>query len=152
MSQASSPRQMLKAWCHSVTHIYEHYADYTIWRQRRMQSLVPFSVAATCGRDKRIWIWSVDDDDDYECASVLSSHTQDVKSVSWHPHKDTLVSTSYDDTIKLYEEQEDDWECINTLGKGIAYTSIWLCFYLFMWCGIRPEGHIQNANNRNATE
>lgn len=75
---------------------------------------------ATCGRDKRIWIWSIDDDDDYECASVLSSHTQDVKSVSWHPHKDTLMSTSYDDSIKIYEEQEDDWECINTLGMSLA--------------------------------
>ena len=64
-----------------------------------------------------MWIWSVDDDADYECASVLSSHTQDVKSVKWHPHKDTLLSTSYDNTIKIYEEQDDDWECINTLGR-----------------------------------
>ncbi len=28
---------------------------------------------------------SDDDDDEYECASVLQSHSQDVKSVVWHP-------------------------------------------------------------------
>lgn len=48
---------------------------------------------------------------------MLSSHTQDVKSVLWHPEKDMLVSTSYDNTIRMYEEKEDDWECVNTLGK-----------------------------------
>lgn len=43
---------------------------------------------------------------------------QDVKSVLWHPTKDILVSTSYDNTVKLYIEEEDDWECFATLGKS----------------------------------
>lgn len=101
-----------KLTCLTCDHIYFHVN----WHLKALQKFI----LATCGRDKRIWIWSIDDDDDYECASVLSSHTQDVKSVSWHPHKDTLMSTSYDDSIKIYEEQEDDWECINTLGKSLA--------------------------------
>ncbi|XP_067935571.1 probable cytosolic iron-sulfur protein assembly protein CIAO1 homolog [Watersipora subatra] len=70
---------------------------------------------ATCGRNKEVWIWAIDDDSDYDCDSVITSHTQDIKSVKWHPHKDTLISTSYDNTLKIYEKLDDDWECINTL-------------------------------------
>ena len=33
----------------------------------------------------------VDEDQEYECASVLSSHTQDVKCVLWHPHEDVSL-------------------------------------------------------------
>lgn len=29
-----------------------------------------------------------DDHEEYECASVMTSHTQDVKCVAWHPHKE----------------------------------------------------------------
>ena len=42
-------------------------------------------------------------DEDFECAAVLTSHTQDVKTVIWHPHSDTLASCSYDNTIKLFK-------------------------------------------------
>ena len=71
-----------------------------------------------------MWIWCIDEEDDYECASVLSSHTQDVKCVSWHPTKDELVSGSYDNTIKVYKELEDDWECTCTLGIHSALSTL----------------------------
>lgn len=33
-----------------------------------------------------MWVWDVlEDGEEYECASVLLHHTQDVKSVQWHP-------------------------------------------------------------------
>ena len=28
------------------------------------------------------------DGEDYECAGVLSVHSQDVKQICWHPHKE----------------------------------------------------------------
>lgn len=28
---------------------------------------------------------SVNEDEDYECASVINAHTQDVKCIVWHP-------------------------------------------------------------------
>ena len=31
-----------------------------------------------------------DDGEEYECASVLNSHTQDVKRVQWHPEKEVF--------------------------------------------------------------
>ena len=35
-----------------------------------------------------MWVWDVlEDGEEYECASVLLHHTQDVKSVQWHPTK-----------------------------------------------------------------
>jgi WD40 repeat protein len=35
--------------------------------------------------------------------------------VIWHPAEDILVSASYDDTIKVWREDQDDWYCAATL-------------------------------------
>ena len=40
---------------------------------------------------------------------------QDVKSVRWHPSGEVLVSTSYDDSIKLWVDAHDEWVCAQTL-------------------------------------
>lgn len=63
------------------------------------------------------------EDEEFECASVLNSHSQDVKHIVFHPHLDILASCSYDDTAKLYKEESDDWECFATL-KGHEST-VW---------------------------
>ncbi len=78
---------------------------------------------ATCSRDKSVWVWDVDEDEDadggneYMCAAVLQSHTQDVKRVSWHPNVDILASCSYDNRIKLFAEDGDEWSCSDTLSS-----------------------------------
>jgi WD40 repeat protein len=45
----------------------------------------------------------------------LNGHTQDVKSIKWHPTKNILFSSSYDNTIKLWMDELEDWNCISTL-------------------------------------
>lgn len=45
----------------------------------------------------------------------MQEHSQDVKMVAWHPHKEVLASASYDDTIKIWREDDDDWYCSDTL-------------------------------------
>lgn len=72
---------------------------------------------STCSRDKTVWIWERIDDEELECASVLTDHTQDVKRVLWHPSQDILVSCSYDNSIRLYKEGDDDWTCFETLNS-----------------------------------
>lgn len=37
---------------------------------------------------------TVDEEDEYECVSVLNSHTQDVKHVVWHPNQEVRVRQS----------------------------------------------------------
>lgn len=50
-----------------------------------------------------------DEDDEFECLAVLQEHTQDVKSVAWHPTEPILASCSYDDTIRLYFPDQDEF-------------------------------------------
>ena len=49
---------------------------------------------------------------------------QDVKSLSWHPWKELLVSCSYDDTVKLWTTDGDDWSCAQARPP---LPSLWRC-------------------------
>lgn len=83
------------------------------------------NLLATCSRDKSVWIWEMESDQDFECVGVLQGHTQDVKSVHWHPTEDILCSCGYDNTIKLWREDpdEDEWECFDTLNSHTS--TVW---------------------------
>ena len=65
----------------------------------------------------------VESDLQLDCISVGQSHTQDVKSVIWHPTRELLLSCSYDDTLKVWQDDDDDWVCTETL-KGHQST-VW---------------------------
>lgn len=83
---------------------------------------------ASCGRDRTIWIWEraldrmdevdseeTDEGASWDCSDVKNDHTKDVKQIVWHPHYNILVSCSYDDTVKLFHKDGDDWNCFQTL-------------------------------------
>lgn len=86
---------------------------------------------ATCSRDKSVWIWedvgASEADDEWETIAVLNEHEGDVKAVAWCPDvpgrnarrrysPDVLASASYDNTIRIWREDNDgEWVCVAVL-------------------------------------
>ena len=64
---------------------------------------------------------------------------QDVKMVAWHPTGQVLVSASYDDTVKLWVDDGDEWVCQQTLtgaaGLKCSPALHTLCHAAFRTCG-----------------
>ena len=102
------------------------------------------ALLATSSRDKSVWVWEdvADstggggftgaggaDDSEYETVAVLAEHTGDVKCVAWHPEREVIASGSYDDTIRLWRdvEEEGDWCCIGVLDghEGTVWGVAW---------------------------
>ncbi|KAI0537036.1 WD40-repeat-containing domain protein [Xylaria digitata] len=97
---------------------------------------------ATCSRDKAVWIWedvgASEADDEWETIAVLNEHDGDVKAVAWCPDtnrsgrgrysSDVLASASYDDTVRIWREDEDgEWICVAVLEghKGTVWGVQW---------------------------
>jgi cytosolic iron-sulfur protein assembly protein CIAO1 len=58
---------------------------------------------------------------------------KDVKKVKWFPGSYCVLSAGYDDTIRIWEKEDDDWICVNVLN---GHTST-------VWdLDIHPEGKV----------
>jgi len=66
------------------------------------------TMLAHCGRDKAVWVREVDPDHETLGGEfgwdslTIQHHNEDVKSVTWHPCEEILVSTSYDNSVKVW--------------------------------------------------
>ncbi|RDA92704.1 hypothetical protein CP533_1385 [Ophiocordyceps camponoti-saundersi (nom. inval.)] len=87
---------------------------------------------ATCSRDKSVWIWedvgrSSGAEDEWQTQAILEEHEGDVKAVAWCPDvpgrnarrcysPDVLASASYDNTARIWREDEDaEFVCVSVL-------------------------------------
>lgn len=97
------------------------------------------SLLATCGRDKSVWIWETfldgsvggSADNNFECVAVLNGHEGDVKSVAfcpshgvWGDGDEIVLSASYDDSIKVWAEDDGDWYCAMSI-LDVHKDTIW---------------------------
>jgi WD40 repeat protein len=93
---------------------------------------------ATCSRDKSVWIWEEigqEGEDEWETVAVLQEHEGDVKAVAWCGDQgsidgggEVLASASYDDTVRLWrEDEEGEWGCVAVLNghEGTVWGLDW---------------------------
>ena len=98
---------------------------------------------ATCSRDKSVWIWedigASEADDEWETVAVLTEHEGDVKALAWCPDvpgrsrrgtygMDMLASASYDNTVRVWREDNDaEWVCVAVLEghEGTVWGVVW---------------------------
>jgi WD40 repeat protein len=66
----------------------------------------------------------VDEDGDYEVQSILQRHSGDVKFVLWHPDYELLLSGGYDNALRLYYFDGDDWVSAQDI-EGAHGSTIW---------------------------
>lgn len=94
------------------------------------------SMLASCSGDKsvRLYSYSTDPDDELRfvlVTSIPTGHTKSVRTVSWSPSGETLVTGSFDSSVAVWEKDEEsgEWECMTTLEghetecKGVAYSA-----------------------------
>ncbi|MES1903344.1 MAG: Cytosolic iron-sulfur protein assembly protein, partial [Paramarteilia canceri] len=82
-------------------------------------------ILASCGRDKSIWIWKLNEDcestewfeENIDIAGILlNAHKGDIKSVIWLGSSRILASCGFDGKIKFYaEDHEQEWQCIHEI-------------------------------------
>ncbi len=58
---------------------------------------------------------------------------QDVKMVAWHPDGELLASASYDDSIKLWRDVGDEWECVQTLSGETSASMVFAASMSSAW-------------------
>ena len=60
---------------------------------------------------------------EFDVVDVKHGHAADVKALAWRPPAgELLASCSYDDSVKLWASDGDEWACVQTLdGASVCF-------------------------------
>mmetsp|Transcript_61269 Transcript_61269/g.126563 ORF Transcript_61269/g.126563 Transcript_61269/m.126563 type:complete len:372 (-) Transcript_61269:1576-2691(-) len=75
------------------------------------------------GRDRTIWIWEKNLNQEFQCLFIIDNHESDIKHIDWYPKKDIIFSSTYGGFIRAFEMKKET--CFRLLSFKISRSSVW---------------------------
>lgn len=135
LSNKEAPKRLVSGGCDNFVKIWREDNDQWVEENRLEMHTdwirdvawapsigLPRSVIASCSQDKRVVIWTSDDNHSWN-STILHVFDDVVWSVSWSLTGNILAVSGGDNKVSLWREgNEGQWACISEVARGLGQT------------------------------